>query len=219
MAFQNRRQTEAGFSVESMSLQVARHVYERQHALNKKRQMREKADRLTYYLVEAIFCMLLCAAAILEPSLISSVYFLYFLFLGTWFAFSCNFGMGYHYFRIFISSFVVVHFALLFLYQFLIIRPVLPPDNINARFVIIYIFSVYNFQKFNLFRLFGFIEYVNTTCDNVREFDFNSYHFVRFLHPFTLILLYFVSVSLIRSVLISKKHLAVSITSFCLHVA
>ncbi len=60
------------------------------------------------------------------------------------------------------------------------------------------------------FRLFGFIEYVNTTCDNVREFDFNSYHFVRFLHPFTLILLYFVSVSLIRSVLISKKYLAVS---------
>ena len=132
---QTRRQTEAGFSVESMSLQVARHVYERQHQLNKKRQMREKADRLTYYLVESIFCMLLCTAAILVPSLISSVYFIYFLFIGSWFALSRNFGMGYHYFRIFVASFVVVHFTLLFLYQFLMVRPLLPPDNINARSV------------------------------------------------------------------------------------
>ena len=191
-----------------MSLQVARHVYERQHQLNKKRQMREKADRLTYYLVESIFCVLLCAAAILEPSMISSIYFVYFLFIGSWFAFSRKFGMGYHYFRIFVASFVVVHFTLLFVYQFLIVRPLLPSDNINARYFVFFLFVVYHI--FLSTRLFGFVEYVNTTCDNVREFDFKSYHFVRFLHPFTFILLYFVSVSLIRSVLISKKYLAVS---------
>lgn len=94
---------------------------------------RQKAQRVSYYLNEGIFFVALCASAILEPSLISAVYFLYFLFIGSWFALNRTFGTGYHYFRIFIALFVSIHFTLVFLYQFLIIRPLLPSDNINAR--------------------------------------------------------------------------------------
>ena len=65
-------------------------------------------------------------------------------------------------------------------------RPLLPPDNINAR-------------------LFGLVEYTNNTCYNIRDFNLHEYHFVRFLHPLVLLTLYFVSIKLIRTVLIDKK--------------
>ncbi|XP_027198178.2 piezo type mechanosensitive ion channel component isoform X2 [Dermatophagoides pteronyssinus] len=153
---------------------------------NKRRLKREKAERLSYYICEFIFFVSLCASAILEPSLTSAIYFLYFLFIGSWFALDRPFGTGYHYFRIFIAIFVGLHFSIIFFYQFLMFRPLLPPDNINAR-------------------LFGLVEYTNNTCYNIRDFNLHEYHFVRFLHPLVLLTLYFVSIKLIRTVLIDKK--------------
>lgn len=162
---------------------------------SKRRLKREKAERLSYYISEFIFFISLCASAILEPSLISAIYFLYFLFIGSWFAFDRQFGTGYHYFRIFITIFVGLHFSLLYFYQFLMFRPLIPPDSINAR-------------------LFGLIDYTNTSCLNVRDFSLNDYHFIRFLHPLVLLTLYFVSVQLIRTVLFDKKLSQVCVYSF-----
>ncbi|UXI19495.1 hypothetical protein NH340_JMT05437 [Sarcoptes scabiei] len=159
---------------------------ERQWQARKRKLKKDKAQRLSYYLREIVFWTTLCAAAILEPSITSSIYFFYFLFLGTWFSLNHKFTMGYQYFRIFIAMFVAGHFLMLFLYQFLLIRPILPPDNINAR-------------------LFGVIEYTSLNCTDAREFVLNDYHFVRFFHPITLILLYFISVNLIRTVLTNRE--------------
>lgn len=189
----SRRATEAGVSVESLSsAMAARQAIERQQvALSRRKLMKYKADRLTYYLTEGIFCLLLFIASVLEPSVSSSVYFLYFLFIGSWFALNRRFTLGYQYFRIFIAMFVALHLLAVFLYQLPILQPLLPPERIEAR-------------------LFGLVNYFNQTCEQAREFDVMHYHFVRFLHPLALMLLYFNAVCLIRSVLISKRYLKVS---------
>lgn len=161
-------------------------------APSKRRLKREKAERLSYYISEFIFFISLCASAILEPSLISSIYFLYFLFIGSWFALDRQFGTGYHYFRLFIAIFVALHFSLLYFYQFSMFYPLIPSTDINAR-------------------LFGLVGYINNTCSDVRHFQLNDYHFVRFLHPLVLLILYFVSVQLIRTILIDKKLSQVSV--------
>lgn len=193
----SRRATEAGVSVESLSsAMAARQAIEKQQvALSRRKLMKYKADRLTYYITEGIFCLLLFIASVLEPSVSSSVYFLYFLFIGSWFALNRRFTLGYQYFRIFVAMFVALQLLAVFLYQLPIIQPLLPPQQIEAR-------------------LFGLVNYFNQTCEQAREFDVMPYHFVRFFHPLTLMLLYFNAVCLIRSVLISKQYLKVCVRCF-----
>lgn len=130
-----RRETEAGFSLESISSQLAtKQTNDKQMLINKKKQRKEKADKLTYLLKEGIFCVLLLIASILEPSVTSSVYFLYFLMIGSWFGLNRSFGSGYHYLRIFLVMFTGVHILCVFLYQLSIVQPIIPPDNINTRY-------------------------------------------------------------------------------------
>lgn len=59
------------------------------------------------------------------------------------------------------------------------------------------------------FRVFGLADYVNINCTTVRELDYQNYHWAEFVHPFVLIGLYFISATLIRS-LISQKKIPVS---------
>jgi hypothetical protein len=56
------------------------------------------------------------------------------------------------------------------------------------------------------FRVFGLADYVNINCTTVRELDYQNYHWAKFVHPFVLIGLYFISATLIRSLIWRKKN-------------
>jgi len=127
MERRERRMTEAGLSTVSLINNKA--IQEKL----KKKMKKQKASEWAYYITEAIFLILLCSAAILNPSVTSSLYFIYFLFIATWLSCNRSLGIQYHYFRVFITIYVALHYILLFIYQMEFIRPHLPPDDIKAR--------------------------------------------------------------------------------------
>ncbi len=128
MERRERRMTEAGLSCVSV---IANNKAIQEKL--KKKMKKQKASEWAYYITETIFLILLCAAAILNPSVTSSLYFIYFLFIATWISCNRSLGIQYHYFRVFIAIYVALHYIVLFIYQMEFIRPYLPPDDIKAR--------------------------------------------------------------------------------------
>ncbi len=128
MERRERRMTEAGLSCVSV-VANSKAIQEKL----KKKMKKQKASEWAYYITETIFLILLCAAAILDPSVTSSLYFIYFLFVATWLSCNRSLGIQYHYFRVFIAIYVALHYIVLFIYQMEFIRPYLPPDDVKAR--------------------------------------------------------------------------------------
>jgi hypothetical protein len=128
MERRERRMTEAGLSCVSV---IANNKAIQEKL--KKKMKKQKASEWAYYITETIFLILLCAAAILNPSVTSSLYFIYFLFIATWISCNRSLDIQYHYFRVFIAIYVALHYIVLFIYQMEFIRPYLPPDDIKAR--------------------------------------------------------------------------------------
>ena len=133
MERRERRLTEAGLSAVSVMANT-KAIQEKY----KKKLRAQKASVWASLLIETVFLVLLCSAAVLNPSVSSSMYFLLFLSISSWISCNRSLGLQYHYIRVFVSIYVSLHFIVLFIYQMEYMRPYLPPDDINARFVSLY---------------------------------------------------------------------------------
>lgn len=87
------------------------------------------------YTAEVLFIALLCLAGILNPSLTSLFYFISFLFIVTYI--SCNFKLNpiYNSFPFLTCALVSLQIIALFLYQIKFFRNLVPPSNLEARYV------------------------------------------------------------------------------------
>lgn len=124
-----RRLTEAGLS--TISIAANKRIQEKY----KKKLRKQKASVWACYILETLFLILLCASAILNPSASSAIYFLTFLFIATWLSLNRQLNSFYYYFRVVLALYSSIHFIILFIYQMEIFRPLLPPDDLMARWV------------------------------------------------------------------------------------
>lgn len=125
-----RRMTEAGLS--AISVMANTKAIQEKY---KKKLRAQRASQWATLVIETVFLVLLCCAAVLSPSVTSSVYFLYFLFIASWIALNRSLGVQYHYSRLLVAIFVALHFISLFIYQMEYMRPYLEPNDINARYL------------------------------------------------------------------------------------
>ena len=130
MERRERRLTEAGLSCVSVMANT-KAIQEKY----KKKLRAQKASEWASFLAEMLFLIVLCSAAVLNPSLSSSLYLILFLCISTWIACNRPLGVSYHYIRVFLTIYVALHFIMLFIYQMEYMRPHLPPDHLNARYV------------------------------------------------------------------------------------
>ncbi|KAH3768390.1 hypothetical protein DPMN_169602 [Dreissena polymorpha] len=77
--------------------------------------------------------LLLAASGIIAPSVLSSVYFLSFLFLATLWSMYGNLGRKFAVFRVFLLVFNTCHILVLHLYQFQFFQQVISPTDFIAR--------------------------------------------------------------------------------------
>ena len=95
---------------------------------------REARTGLVRLLAEATILVLVAAAGVISPSLISSVYFLTFLFLGTFWACLGNAEMVFVKFvRYAMLLFCATHMAVLFVYQMDFSQDIVDKDSFPAR--------------------------------------------------------------------------------------
>ena len=132
MQRRDRRMTEGGISIFSYGTSpIARNA----EKAEKRRLRRLKAVEMAKYLTEILFIIFLMTSAILHPSLPSAVYFIAFLFIATWVAANRGLGDVYLKFKLITSIYVAVHFVSIFIYQMDYIRPYLPPESLEARYI------------------------------------------------------------------------------------
>ena len=82
---------------------------------------------------EFLIVLLLAASAIANPSVISSVYFLTFLGVATWWSCYKSLGRKFAVFRILLLIYSGGHLVVLYLYQFQFFQVVLEPQDFYAR--------------------------------------------------------------------------------------
>lgn len=101
----------------------------------KRRRLRKFwALEITKFLSEVTFNVLLCGAAVLNPSITSSFYLFLFLSIATWIACNRKMGPTFEKFRLFVCVFAFIQLWFLFLYQMDYFHSLVPPENLYARF-------------------------------------------------------------------------------------
>ncbi|RWS08455.1 Piezo-type mechanosensitive ion channel component 2-like protein, partial [Dinothrombium tinctorium] len=154
---------------------------------NKRRRLRRlTAIGIAKFLSELLFNVLLCGAAVLNPSITSSFYLFLFIFIATWISCNKKLGSAFEKFRIFVCFFIFAQLMVLFIYQMDFFRNSVEPDNLYAR-------------------LFGLTDYVTSNCTTARDLRFKQLNWNIFAHPFFLIALYFLSASLVCTRVFQKK--------------
>lgn len=89
-----------------------------------------RAVTILSLLGDVIAMVLLAGAAIMRPSITSSVYFLSFLAVTTWVACNKKLSRNYAIFRIFLLVFAALHLIVLYLYQMQISQELIPPKSL-----------------------------------------------------------------------------------------
>lgn len=86
-------------------------------------------------LSEALVVILLCAAAVIHPSVLSSVYFLAFLLIMTWWALYKPLSTGaFNFVKLLLAAYSAFHLIVLYLYQTREFQAALPPESLPARY-------------------------------------------------------------------------------------
>lgn len=96
-----------------------------------------RLTQITKYFFEILFLILLGSCAILNPSILSFIYFFILLFILTWFGFNKQFKIFYVYLRIAVCVITVSHILLLFIYQLTEVNERIKSDQFIARYDII----------------------------------------------------------------------------------
>ncbi|RWS27984.1 piezo-type mechanosensitive ion channel component 1-like protein, partial [Leptotrombidium deliense] len=102
---------------------------------NKRRLRKFWALEIAKFLSEITFNVLLCGAAVLNPSITSFFYLLLFLAIATWIACNQKLGPTFEKFRLFVCLYTFVQLSFLFLYQMDYFHSFVEPGNLYARLV------------------------------------------------------------------------------------
>ncbi|GAU96230.1 hypothetical protein RvY_07704-3 [Ramazzottius varieornatus] len=141
---------------------------------------RDARTGLIRLLAEATILIFVAAAGVIAPSLISSVYFLTFLFLGTFWACLGNAEMVFvKVVRYALLLFTAAHMAVLFLFQMDFFQDLVDKDSFPARLV-------------------GLLAVIRVDCDDPRDLHYQATPWFNFVNPGILIILYYLLASHIR---------------------
>ncbi|XP_052229514.1 piezo-type mechanosensitive ion channel component 1-like isoform X2 [Dreissena polymorpha] len=136
-------------------------------------QLKRKVISVVEFIGEAMLVLLLAASGIIAPSVLSSVYFLSFLFLATLWSMYGNLGRKFAVFRVFLLVFNTCHILVLHLYQFQFFQQVISPTDFIAR-------------------LLGLIAVVKTDCSSPYQiFFYDTSKWQNFINPGILLILFY----------------------------
>ncbi|OQV21463.1 Piezo-type mechanosensitive ion channel component 1 [Hypsibius exemplaris] len=141
---------------------------------------REERPGLLRLFVELVILIFVAGAGIISPSLISSVYFLCFLFMGTFWACLGNAEKVFVKFvRYALLLFCAAHLAVLFLYQMEFLQELVTTDSFPSRLV-------------------GLLAVIRIDCSEPRDLRYQATPWYNFINPAILIVLYYLLASHIR---------------------
>ncbi|XP_052818789.1 piezo-type mechanosensitive ion channel component 1-like isoform X1 [Mya arenaria] len=98
-------------------------------------QQKRKVNTVVEFIGESVLVLLLVASGVIAPSVLSSVYFLSFLFLATIWALYGHLGRKFRVFRVILLVYSAAHILVLHLYQFQFFQEAIHPDDFIARLV------------------------------------------------------------------------------------
>ncbi|XP_013792184.2 piezo-type mechanosensitive ion channel component 2-like, partial [Limulus polyphemus] len=143
---------------------------------------RKRSSEFLIFIGELLFLIFLAGAGVLHPSLISSMYFLIFLFIATWLASGCKLGRTYILGRIALAVYSALYFILLYLYQLDYAQELVQVDSLKAR-------------------LLGLVGLVDSTCTNKhdsRSIVYRPEHWTAYVQPLIVLGLYWLVCYLTR---------------------
>jgi hypothetical protein len=141
---------------------------------------RESRTGLLRLFTELVILVFVAAAGIISPSLISSIYFLCFLFMGTFWACLGNAEKLFvKYVRYVLLVYCAAHLAVLFLYQMDYMQDIIDKDSFPARLV-------------------GILSLVRLDCSEPRDLRWQTTAWYNFVNPAILIVMYYLLATHIR---------------------
>ncbi|XP_076372284.1 piezo-type mechanosensitive ion channel component 1-like isoform X2 [Tachypleus tridentatus] len=146
------------------------------------RKRKKRTSEFLVFIGEVLFLVFLAGAGVLHPSLISSVYFLLFLFIATWLASGCKLGRIYILGRIALAVYTALYFIVLYLYQLDYAQELIQVDSLEAR-------------------LLGLVGLVDSTCSinhDSRSIVYRPEDWTAYVQPLIVLALYWLVCFLTR---------------------